>query len=74
MLSKEAIKAKKKFQNLGTLINLLSLNPKKLSKPKIISHASGFGTYRINSGHAAENSGGYATKVISRMILEERAP
>jgi monoterpene epsilon-lactone hydrolase len=42
MLSKEAEKAKKKFQNLGTLINLLSLNPKKLSKPKIISQRLNF--------------------------------
>ena len=42
MLSKEAVKAKKKFQNLGTLINLLSLNPKKLSKPKIISQRLNF--------------------------------
>ena len=42
MLSKEAIKAKKKFQNLGTLIDLLSLNPKKLSKPKIISQRLNF--------------------------------
>ena len=43
-------------------------------KPQIIAHASGYGTYRINSGTSQENSGGYATKVISRMILEERAP
>jgi acetyl esterase/lipase len=42
MLSKEAEKAKKKFQNLGTLINLLSINPKKLSKPKIISQRLNF--------------------------------
>jgi acetyl esterase/lipase len=42
MLSQEAKKAKKKFQNLGTLINLLSLNPKKLSKPKILSQRLNF--------------------------------
>ena len=42
MLSNEAVKAKKKFQNLGTLINLLTLNPKKLSKPKIISQRLNF--------------------------------
>ena len=43
-------------------------------KPQIIGHSAGYGTYRINSGTSQENSGGYATKVISRMILEERAP
>ena len=43
-------------------------------KPQIIGHSSGYGTHRINSGHSAENSGGYATRVISRMILEERTP
>ena len=42
MLSEEAKKAKKKFQNLGTLINIISLNPKKLSRPKILTQRLNF--------------------------------
>ena len=43
-------------------------------KPQIIGHSSGYGTHLIISGHSAENAGGYATRVITRMILEERSP
>jgi len=44
LLSREALKAKKKFKRLGTLIKLISLNPQNLSKFKIAVQRVNFNT------------------------------